>query len=240
MADEPDSPQPRGRAPSRAIELPPDAIVPNHLLALAALCMAARLDEAKLFHIVERIGERFVTGALALQGDAARALLDWQRGGGMRMSEAQRREHFARAFGRPEFTTRWHEFLRSALATASARSHEPELARSGLALARDLTLVGIGMSSAAIELRASVDAMLALLGHAELQRAFGERDAIGLADQVARRQLGGGDLQRGLTRGTLGSHAIRWLAANYGDLERGGVHLGELPRWADTLLDLGG
>jgi hypothetical protein len=232
VANEPDSPQPRGRAPSRALELPPDAIVPNHLLALAALYMAARLDEAKLFAIVEQIGARFVTGALALQGDAARALLDWQRGGGMRMSEAQRREHFARAFGRPEFTTRWREFLRHA---AAGRPDAPELADSGLALARDLTQIGIGMSSAAIELRQSVDAMLALLGHADLQRAFGERDAIGLANHVARRQLGGGDLQRGLTRGTLGNQVIRWLAANYGDLERGDVHLGELPRWAEAL-----
>lgn len=234
MANESDSPQPRGRAPSRALELPPDAIVPNHLLALAALFTAAQLDEAKLFAIVERIGERFVTGALALQGEAAWTLLDWQRGGGMRMSEAQRREHFARAFGRPEFAVRWREFLRCA--TAAQPDHtDAELAASGLALARDLTQAGIGMSSAAIELRQSVDAMLALLGQPDIQRAFGERNAVGLADAVARRQLGGGNLQRGLTRGLLGSQIIRWLAANHAELDRGGVHLGELPRWAQEL-----
>lgn len=232
MGHDPDAPATRGRATSRALELPPDAIVPNHLLALAALYMAAQLDQAKLFAIVERIGERFVTGALALEGPAAQALHAWQRGGGMRMSEAQRRDHYQRAFGRPEFELRWLEFLR-----AATQGHTPELARSGLALARDLTQAGIGVSSAAIELRSSVDAMLGLLGQPELQQAHGVRDATSLADQIARRQLGGGgDFERGLTRATLGSNIIRWLAANHAELERDTLHLGELPRWAGAVL----
>jgi hypothetical protein len=86
------------------IDLPdlaePSGIQPANILALQPIYVAAQLEQLKIFLVVDRLVELAQNGMLPLGGSGPRRMLDdYSKNSGTRMTAAERRNVYARAFG---------------------------------------------------------------------------------------------------------------------------------------------
>jgi hypothetical protein len=222
------------------------AVESENLRAIQAIYFACMLEEMRLFQVVEIIVALFRKGLLPLgRGYAIDFLSSYDRWSAERMSAADRREFYARAFGAPggtsdsepnrDFDRLWSRFLSAiaslvreiqqspALEDASTLSALQETARtSGRDLATNLSRHGFGITyCAAAELAQTIVGIRDLLRDPELCAAFGARDMWQLIDKVNRDYFGGAhDTKRYRTRAKAGAVIIRWIANNAAKLAR--------------------
>ena len=216
-------------------------IVKSNLDAMQAIYFAATLEDLKLFQTMDKLVELFHQGMLPLgKGAAGNQLYTYWKKSTDRLTEVERRNLYARAFGFPggdastgspnrEFTDLWYrfasgvsEYTRQNTLEKLLRSPVPsgvsaELVRkSGRDLAANLSLYGYGVAYfAATEMQAQIRDIMRVLGDEEILSAYGARDLWQVVDQVATLELGGarnGVRQR--TMATSGATIIRWLRLN--------------------------
>ncbi len=92
-------------APSETqLDLPdlkkPAGIQPANIFALQPIYVAAQLEKLKIFSVVDRLVELALNGTLPVGNTAAgRLLSDYREKSGSRMTAAERRDVYSRAFG---------------------------------------------------------------------------------------------------------------------------------------------
>jgi hypothetical protein len=222
------------------------AVESENLRAIQAMYFAYMLEEMRLFQVVEIIVALLREGLLPLgRGYARDFLSSYDRWSAERMSAADRRDFYARAFGAPggtsdsepnrDFDRLWLRFLLAiaslvreaeqspALENASTLTALQEAARrSGRELATNLSRHGFGITyCAATELAQTIVGIRDLLRDHELCAAFGARDMWQVIDKVNLEHLGGAhDTNRYRTRAKAGVVIIRWIANNEAMLAR--------------------
>jgi hypothetical protein len=213
-------------------------IVEDNLRAMQALYFAVALEDAKLFQVVEKLVELFQQGMLPLgRGTAGDFLYDYWRKAVDRLSEVERRNLYARAFGFPggepqaapnrEFSDLWlrfvsavssfrrqltvDELLRSRVPVTVSEEH---VRKSGRDLAANMSLHGYGGAFyAAVELQAQIEQAIDLLSDKEVKAAYGARDMWQVIEQVSTLELGGArNTVRARTMATAGAVIVAWLA----------------------------
>jgi Phage tail sheath protein subtilisin-like domain/ATPase family associated with various cellular activities (AAA)/Phage tail sheath C-terminal domain len=206
---------------SSAVDL---EVVATNLRAIQALYFAAMLEELALFRAVDRLVELFMQGQLPLgAGDARTRLSEYGKRSANRLSEAQRRELYARVFGiaggeggttpNREFDTLWIRFV-SAVASWVRPGDNDALRTAARDLAINLSLHGCGLSLyAANELAVTLRDAIAILADPDVRAAYGARDMWQLIDQVATLELGDArNAVRYRTMAAAGAVVIAWLA----------------------------
>lgn len=209
-------------------------VIPENIRAAETIYLAAMLEEARVFEVMDRLGAMFSTGLLPLgSSPAAAALYQFWKAQSAQLSVAQRHTIYARVLGFPggepgvlpnrEFDELWLRFLGTlgmysaelqALPLCARSVTHEEVRRSGYALAVNLSRHGAGLPVfAAHDLQRDVELMLKVLSCPEVQKAFGAADQWQLiecltADASARRL----NIQRSRTRAESGPVIIRWLA----------------------------
>jgi hypothetical protein len=212
-----------------------ELIVPANVHALQALYVTAMLEEIRLFDVVERLAVMFSQGVIPVgSGRAGAVLYRYWSARNDRLTAAQRRGVYARAFGfvggdgevitNGSFDDLWVRFLSTlglyaAQVEALPRSEwsiDPEeVRRSGRDLAVNLSAHGHGIAYfAAQELKDEVQEIIDLLSEPEIQSAFGAREPWQVIQRVAVSELGvRPNISRGRTRAESGAIIIRWLAS---------------------------
>lgn len=196
------------------------AIVPETIRALGALYFAAKLEELRMFDVVDRLVERFLGGLLPL-GQSSEALREWPA---IRTSPSleERRDLYARAFGLPggdlggqpnrEFGDLWLRFL-----AAVAAVDQRDATAAARALAIHLSACR-GPAAMAGPVERQTRKAIDVLSDPEIQSAYGARDVAGLIDSVALTEFGGaGDSARTLTEANSGVAVFAWLATRSAD-----------------------
>lgn len=209
-------------------------IVSANLRALETVYFTAMLEEARLFDVVDCLAAMFGRGMLRLGPGRAGAMLyhHWKRQPS-RLTTAQRRNVYARAFGLPgsddevmpnrEFTDLWVRFVSIVgMYSAELQSLPPgersvsaeEVLVSGRSLAVNLSRHGHGLAwFAAKDFKPEIQQVLDLLTDAELQNAYGAKDPWQVVRNVAAVELGARpNVPRAHTRAESGVIIIRWLA----------------------------
>jgi hypothetical protein len=216
-------------------------IVKDNLHAMQAIYFAATLEDLKFFQVMDKLVELFHQGMLPLgRGNAGFQIYKYWKKSSDRMTEVERRNLYARAFGFPggdvstgspnrEFQDLWFrfvsavsEFNRQVSVDQLLRSPIPfgvsaeQARKSGRDLAANLSLYGYGVAFfAATDLRDQIREILDIYRDEELRSAYGARDAFQVIDQVATLELGGArNSVRQRTMATAGATIIRWLARN--------------------------
>jgi hypothetical protein len=211
-----------------------------------AVYFAYKMEELRLFQVVDRIAELFRQGQLPLgRGPAGDALYRYWRSNGNRLTADERAGFYARALGAPggsatdaqpndEFISLWLRFMTAVSMFArqpgvddlvrvpAPRAVTPATVRDAArALAANASQYGGGMVlHAARELSEQVRQMVSLLREPELLQAFGARDMWQVIDQVNRNDLGGArNVVRYRTQADAGSRVLAWLAAHAGQLK---------------------
>ncbi|MBI3851059.1 MAG: hypothetical protein HY298_12400 [Verrucomicrobia bacterium] len=220
--------------PARQAEDTNVEIVSANLRALETIYFTAMLEEARLFEVVDRLVAMFSRGMLPLGPGRAGAMLyrHW-KGHHSRLTTAQRRNVYARAFGLPggdadvmpnrEFNDLWMSFVSIVgMYSAELQSLPPgersvsaeEVLVSGRTLAINLSAHGHGLAwFAAQDFKAEIPQAIELLSDAELQNAFGAKDPWQVIHNVAASELGARpNVPRAHTRANSGVIIIRWLA----------------------------
>jgi hypothetical protein len=214
-------------------------IVADNLRAMQALYFAAMLEEMKVFQVVDKLVELFQYGMLPLgKGTAGDMLYGYWKKSVNRLTEIERRNLYARAFGLPggeaggtpnrEFDELFLRFV-SGVSSFVRQFTVDELLRAKVALtvntqqvqkaARDLaanlSLHGYGVAYfAATELQSQIKDAISVLGNQEIKGAYGARDMFQVIDQVATLELGGArNSIRCRTMANAGAVIIGWLAA---------------------------
>lgn len=215
-------------------EAPNGEIVSANLHALETVYFAAMLEEARLFDVVDRLVTMFGRGLLPIgHGRAGAMFYRYWKGHPSRLTTAQRRNVYARAFGFPsgdarvrpngEFNDLWLRFVSIVgMYSAELQSLPPgersvsaeEVLVSGRSLALNLSTHGHGLAwFAAKDFKLEIQQVLELLSDAELQEAFGARDPWQVIRNVAALELGARpNVPRAHTRAENGVIIIRWLA----------------------------
>lgn len=215
-------------------EAPNGEIVSANLHALETVYFAAMLEEARLFDVVDRLVTMFGRGLLPIgHGRAGAMFYRYWKGHPNRLTTAQRRNVYARAFGlssgdprvRPngEFNDLWLRFVSIVgMYSAELQSLPPgersvsaeEVLVSGRSLALNLSTHGHGLAwFAAKDFKPEIQQVLELLSDAELQEAFGAKDPWQVIRNVAALELGARpNVPRAHTRAENGVIIIRWLA----------------------------
>lgn len=216
-------------------------IVVDNLDAMQAIYFAATLEDLKLFAVMEKLVELFHQGMLPLgKGNAGNQLYGFWKKSTDRMTEVERRNLYARAFGFPggdsttgspnrDFQDLWYRFVsavseynRQGTVEQLLRDRVPyvisaeQVRKAGRDLAANLSLYGYGVAYfAATELQTQIREILAVFGDDEVRSAYGARDVWQVIDQVATLELGGArNSVRQRTMATAGATIIRWLARN--------------------------
>lgn len=217
-------------------------IIKENLHAVQAIYFSCMLEEAHLFQVVERIVELFRAGFLPLgRGKAGDFLFRYYKTASERITEAERRDLYMRAFGTPggdpgmnepnrEFNELWLRFV-SAVSNFTRQTTVEKLLRqeiplavsqeqvrkSARDLAANLSVHGYGIAYfAATELQQSVLEFRDLLSDPEVRGAFGARDMWQVIDQVNANYLGGPrNSYRYRVQANSGAIIIRWLAKNH-------------------------
>ncbi len=220
--------------PERLDEMAGPGIIPANLHALEAVYLAAMLEEARVFDVVDRLAAMFSRGSLPLgPGPAGASLYRYWKGEHDRLTAAQRHNVYARAFGWPggdpgvvpnrQFNDLWVRFASIAGMYASELRMLPPAGRSvspvdvlvsGRLLALNLSAHGQGLAwFAAQGLKSEAQRILKLLSDPEIQNAFESEDPWQVVEKVAASELGARpNVSRGHTRGQCGRIIIRWLA----------------------------
>jgi hypothetical protein len=210
-------------------------IVRENLRAAQAIHMAYMLEELRMYQVVDRVVELFKQGKLPIaRGPVVQALATYAFDS-TRLTEAQRRNIYARVFGASggdagapgpnrEFSALWRRFAASAAHYArDARPATLQWPRTAanVWVRRDANALALNLSrhctgeafTAAQELHRATDAQLRLLRDPQLLTAFGQRDHWQVIDRVNRQYLGGSaDTGRVRTMARTGSTIIAWLA----------------------------
>jgi len=205
-----------------------------NLRAIGALYSAAMLEELYLFRVVDRLVELFEAGQLPLGAtEAGTRLSQFRERRASRLSEAERRDFYARAFGIPggddgttpnrEFSDLWMRFI-SAVASwdSSQGGNNDSLRTAARELVGNLSVHGCALSLyAATELGETIRDSIDILGDADIRAAFGARDMWQVIDRVSTLELGGArNTSRYRTMATAGAVAIAWLATHLDRLAR--------------------
>ncbi len=213
-------------------------IVAENLHALQAVYFASMLEEMRLFQVVDKLLEMFHQGMLPVgRGKAGDFLYRYWKQSNDRLTEAERRNLYQRAFGFPggdpsvpgnrEFGDLWLRFV-SAVSSYSRQNNLQQLLtsqipgsvsleavrRGGRDLATNLSLHGYGIAYfAATELQTQLTEAITLLSDSEIKSSFGAGDMFQVIDQVATLELGGArNSIRYRTLADSGAIIIRWLA----------------------------
>ncbi len=214
-------------------------IVAENLHAMQAIYFGMMLEDLKFFQVVDKLVELFQYGMLPFgRGGAGDILYEFWRESSRRMTEGERKNHYARAFGYPggdammgnpnrEFNDLWLRFV-SAVSSYIRQYKVEDLLRAGIPapvsqeqvrkagrdLAANLSLHGYGMSyHVATELQKDIKRFIDLLSDKDVKNAYGARDLWQVIDQVATLELGGSrGTMRYRTMATSGAVIIRWLA----------------------------
>lgn len=223
-------------------------IVADNVRALQAVHFSAMLEELRLFQVVDKLVELFQNGLLPFgRGRAGDLLFAYWKKGVDRLSEGERRNIYARAFGMPggdptvgnpnrefgdlflRFASAVSEFVRQFTvedllrSTTPFRVSEEHIRKAGRDLAANLSLHGYGIAHyAATEMQTQINDSIAILSDPEVKNAYGARDMWQVIDQVASLELGGA--RNGIryrTMATSGAVIIRWLAERAGILAAG-------------------
>jgi hypothetical protein len=212
-------------------------IVAENLHAMQAIFFSMTLEDLRVFQVVDKLAEQFQMGMLPFgRGTAGDILYKYWKRSADRISEVERRNLYARAYGysggdagnpNREFSDLWLRFV-SAVSTYVRQSNVDNLLRSALPsavsqeqvrkagrdLAANLSLHGYGISYfVAGELQNQIKEFIDLLSHKDVKNAYGARDMWQVIDQVATLELGGArNSVRYRTMASAGAVIIRWLA----------------------------
>jgi hypothetical protein len=208
-------------------------IVSANLRALETVYFTAMLEEARLYDVVECLAAMFSRGMLRLgPGRAGAMLYQHWKGQPNRLTTAQRRNVYSRAFGLPgnddampnrEFTDLWVRFVSivgmysaelQSLPPAERSVSAEEVLISGRSLAVNLSRHGHGLAwFAAKDFKLEIQQVLDLLSDEDLQNAYGAKDPWQVIRNVAAVELGARpNVPRAHTRAESGVIIIRWLA----------------------------
>jgi len=214
-------------------------IVRENLHATQAVYFAAMLEELYFFQVREKLLEFFQNGMLPFgKGNAGELLYGMWRKNAERISETERRNHYARVFGFPggdamqinpnrEFNDLWLRFVSAVSAFVRqlkvddllraripVQVSQEQVRKSGRDLGANLSLHGYGMTFfVAAELQKEINDIIRLLSDPEVLNAYGARDMWQVIDQVATLELGGArNSVRYRTMAQSGAVIIRWLA----------------------------
>ncbi len=210
-------------------------IVADNIRALEAAYFSAMLEELRVFQVMDQLVELFQSGILPLgQGRAGLNLFNYWKESPQRISEGDRRNFYARAFGFPgggagtvpngEFNDLWLRFVTS-VSSFSRQNSADDLLRKEVAqqvrksardLAANLSLHGYGFAHfVAVELNRTIKDAVKILSEPEIKSAYGAQDMWQVINQVAKLELGGAvNLVRYRTMATSGATIISWLAKN--------------------------
>jgi hypothetical protein len=224
-------------------------IVEDNIRAMQPIYFSAMLEELKVFHVVDKLVELFQNGILAIgRGNAGNFLYRYWKEAPNRISEAERRNFYARCLGVPggddggmpnrEFQDLWMRFI-SAVSSFVRQNNIDNLLRaaipaavtqeavrkSGRDLAANITLHGYGMTYfAATELQKQIKDVIGLLSDPDIKGAYGARDMWQVVDQVATLELGGAkNSVRYRTMATAGAIIMAWLAKSAKKLAATGI-----------------
>lgn len=211
----------------------------DNLHAMQAIYFTAMLEELKIFQVVEKLVELFQLGMLPVgKGAAGDYLYNYWRRSADRISEVERRNLYARAFGFPggdaaqgspnrEFQDLWlrfvssvSNFVRQLKVDDLLRSKVPvsisqeQVRKAGRDLAANLSLHGYGIAYfVATDMQTSIREFITLLSDPEIKGAYGARDMYQVIEQVSTLELGGArNSVRYRTMATAAAVIIRWLA----------------------------
>jgi len=206
--------------------MPSDQIVPDNIKSVAAIYAAAQLEQMRLFDVVDRIVQQFVSGQLPVgAGSAGRALAAYHWSGTERIAALERRALYTRVLGMPggdaqpnsEFEDLWQRFV-AAVAEFSRQQSDAALREAAEAAGRNLA-VNVSIRGggyvwfAARKLNKNIASALAILKQPEIQRAYGVADAYRVIEQVSALELGGArNIVRFRTRADAGSRILQSLA----------------------------
>ena len=213
-----------------------DAIVRKNLRAAQAIHTAFMLDALCMYQVVDRVIDLFKQGQLPIaRGPVVRALSNYAFDS-TRLTEAERRNVYARVFGAPggdagapgpnrDFEKLWLRFVAAVADHARGASAETLLRprsaanagvrRAAQALSDNLSQHCTGAAfAAAPALQHASDAQMQLLRDPQLMQALGARDLWQVIDSVNRLHLGGAvnAARLGLLSRTAAT-IIAWLAA---------------------------
>ena len=213
-------------------------IQPTNIRGLQPVYFAAMFEQLKVFQVVDKLVELFQNGILPIKlGNAGNFLYRYWKDTPNRISEAERRNFYARAFGIPggddagmpnrEFNDLWIRFV-SAVSSYIRQNQldnllkanipgavtQQQVRKSGRDLAANLSLYGYGMTYfAATDLQKQLKDVIDLLSDPEIRQAYGARDPWQVIDQVAQLELGGAvNSTRYRTMATTGVIIMAWLA----------------------------
>ncbi|HEY3063446.1 MAG TPA: hypothetical protein VGL99_31125 [Chloroflexota bacterium] len=224
-------------------------IVADNVNATQVIYFSAMLEEARLFQVVDKLAEQFVQGVLPIgRGDAGNFLYGYLKKTADRMSELERRNLYARAFGMPggdasvppnrEFSDLWlrfvsavSSFVRQNKVDLLLRSNLPaavsqeQVRKAGRDLGANLSLHGYGIAYfAGTELQDQVKKFISLLSNADIKSAYGARDMWQVIEQVSALELGGArNTIRYRTMAQAGAVIIRWVAIHAKQLASGSL-----------------
>ena len=223
-------------------------IVKENLHAAQAIYFAYQLEEMRLFQVVERIVELFRQGQLPIgRGNVGRMLEQYSRSH-RPQPESVRRNAYWRMFGaapggdaeavepNSEFQSLWMRFVSAvseysrehsaAALITPATSANAGVRKAARDLATNLSTHGWGAAYfVAEQLSADIQRALDILGDAEVQQAFGARDAWQVIDHVNTTHLDGArNVARIRTKAQAGQCILGWLAkmdqpSTHGDAE---------------------
>lgn len=230
-----------GKASTIDIDLPDleagteaDIIIDN-VKALSAIYFSAMLEEMKLFAVMDKVVEQFMTGALPIKrSSAGDPLYRYHREAPLRINEFDRRGLYARSFGlaqgsvdedmpNREFNDLWIRFLsavsiygRELDSTEMKRVSAEQIFKTARDLAVNLSYHGYGLAHfAAIELQNLIKGIKDTLSHPDILASYGVRDIWQLCERVSSMYLGGApNGVRHRTMASAGAAIIQWLAVS--------------------------
>jgi len=177
--------------------VPSADIVAENIQAMQAIYFAYQLEQMRAFEVIERIVQLYQQGLLPLGAAPAGQASQCYLQAGDRLTELERADLYARAFGAPggearegetnhEFLSVWLRFIASVAMRSSQQTLDPllvpptaanaRLRDAARALAVYASAHGAALMTAARRLSADVSELLALLREPEIVQAFGARD----------------------------------------------------------------
>lgn len=216
-------------------------IIKDNLDAIQAIYFSYQLEEMRMFQVVDKIVDLFRQGLLPLgRNSVGDKLFKYFKTSAERITEAERRDLYFRAFGAPggnpsagepnrDFNELWlrmvsavssfarqmtvERILRNTVPMAVSQEQVRKAARD---LGANLSRNGYGIAFyAATELQSTILTFKEMLQDPELRSAFGSRDMWQVIDQVNVNYLGGAkNTHRYRTQSRAGAIIIRWIAEN--------------------------
>jgi hypothetical protein len=213
-----------------------DAIVPAHIRASGAVYVAAMLEAARVFDVVDRLVEMSQAGQLAVsRAGAGRRLYEYWQGASERLTAAERKQTYRRTLGvsggddssntveaNRAFDDLWVRFVSAVSRAGRSASPAPgdapgvdhqQVRSSARALAANASSYGGGAVGAAKALRQQLSVIVDLLSDPEIQSAYGVQGVWQLVERVAVSDLGSArSTRRYRAMAESGEIILAWLA----------------------------